>query len=318
MKKKILITRDFNYSKLNELSEIYDIEVNDLGRDYTYEELNRKIKDKDAVITMLSNKIDKQLIKNNPNVKVFCNYAAGYNNIDVEFAKINKRYVTNTPGVLNDVTSELALALLFSVARRVVEADRYTRNNKFQGWEPLLFLGKDISHRTIGIIGAGNIGQSLGKKAKAFNMKILYWNRSRKFEFEDETDAKYVPLEDLLRLSDFVSVHLPSTPQTYHFINEDSFNMMKSGAIFINTSRGNIVDEQALVDALEKEKIWGAGLDVYENEPNISKDLLKLDNVVLLPHLGGATQKTRENMGDIVFENIQQAFNNIKPFSNLW
>ena len=318
MKKKILITKDFGYTKLEELRKTYDIEVNETGRDYTYNELNEKLHDKDAVICMLTNTIDEQLMKNNIHIKVYCNYAMGFNNIDVKYAKENHIYVTNTPNVLNDVTSELAWALLLAVSRRVIEGDRYMRDMKFTGWEPLLFLGKQVSNRTVGIIGAGNIGQAFGRKAKAFNMNIVYWSRTRKPDFEEETSARYVTLNELYQVSDFISLHLPANDETYHLINKEAFELMKDDAILVNTSRGNIVDEEALIETLETRKIWGAGLDVYENESDINERLLKLDNIVVLPHVGGGVKEIREQMGDIVFKNLSEAFSGKLPCTNIW
>ena len=318
MKKKILITKDFGYTKLDKFRNDYDIEINESDRDYTYSELNDMVRDKDAVICMLTNRIDEQLMKNNPQIKVYCNYAMGFNNIDVSYAKKNHIYVTNTPNVLNDATSELAWALLLSVARRIVEGDRYMREMKFTGWEPLLFLGKQISRKTVGIIGAGNIGQAFGRKAKAFDMDIVYWSRIRKPDFERETWARYVSIKELYQISDFISLHLPANDETYHLIDKEAFELMKDDAIFVNTSRGSIVDENALIEALENGKIWGAGLDVYENESRINERLLKLDNAVLLPHVGGGIKEVREQMGDIVFKNIGEVFSGRFPSNNIW
>ncbi|HAA64756.1 MAG TPA: D-glycerate dehydrogenase, partial [Thermoanaerobacter sp.] len=232
------------------------------------------------------------------------NYAVGFDNIDLKEATKRRIYVTNTPDVLTNATAELAWALLFTAARRVVEADKFTREGKFTGWAPNLFLGKAVTGKTLGVIGAGRIGQAFAKMSKGFEMKILYTANTPKEEFEKETGAKYVDLETLLKESDFVSIHVPLTPHTRHLIGEKELKLMKKTAILINTARGPVVDEKALVNALKNKDIYAAGLDVYEKEPEITEELKTLDNVVILPHIGSATDEARRDMAVLVAQNI--------------
>ncbi|WP_432409003.1 2-hydroxyacid dehydrogenase [Wukongibacter sp. M2B1] len=311
--KKVLVTRKIPEEGINRLKEHFNVEVNELDRAYTYEELKEKVKGKDGVLCLLSDKIDGEIMDVEDRVKIFANYAVGYDNMDVEAAKARNIYLSNTPGVLTDATADIAWALLFATARRVVEGDKYIREGKFLGWYPTLLLGRDISGKTIGIIGAGRIGRAVALRAMAFNMKILYYNRSRKEKFEKEIGAEYVTLEELLGRSDYVTIHTPLTKETIHMISHKEFEMMKDTAILINTSRGPVVDEKALVMALKKKKIWGAGLDVYENEPKVEEELMDLQNVVLCPHLGSATDETRIKMSIMAADNIIAALNGEVP-----
>jgi len=256
----------------------------------------------------LTDTIDDEVLKAADRCKIFANYAVGYNNIDVESATRRKIIITNTPGVLTDATGDLAWALLFAVARRVVEADAFTRQGKFKGWAPQLFLGQDITGKTLGVIGAGRIGSNFAKKSKGFSMRILYYDVKRDLEFEQEAKAVFVDLDTLLKEADFVSIHVPLVPETRHLIGARELSLMKKNAILINTSRGPVVDEKALVNALKEGKIWGAGLDVYENEPDIEPELLNLANVVLLPHIASATYETRTKMALMAAENILAVF----------
>ncbi len=261
-------------------------------------------KNADALLTLLSDKIDKEIIDNLKQCRIIANYAVGYNNIDVEYAKSKGIVVTNTPDILTDATADIAMALMLAVARRIPEGDNFMRSGKFNGWEPKLLLGVSLSRKTFGIVGAGRIGQAAAKRAKAFGMKIVYYNRRKKEDFENETGAKKVSLKKLFRTSDVISVHLPLTDNTYHLINKEVLQLMKPKAIFVNTARGEIVDEKFLIATLKKKKIFGAGFDVYEGEPNVNKELFKLKNVVLLPHLGSANEETRDKMAELAAKNI--------------
>ncbi|MCM8789178.1 MAG: D-glycerate dehydrogenase, partial [Candidatus Omnitrophica bacterium] len=272
-------------------------------------ELISKVKGKDAVLCLLTDTIDDEVFQAaSPACKIFANYAVGYNNIDIIAATRRKIIITNTPGVLTDATADLAWALLFSVARRVVEADRFTREGKFRGWSPRLFLGMEITGKTLGVVGAGRIGSNFARKAKCFSMRILYYDTKKNYELEQDVGALFVNLETLLKESDFVSLHVPLLPETRHLIGERELALMKKTAILINTSRGPVVDEKALANALKEKKIWGAGLDVYENEPVIEPELTSLDNVVLLPHIASATTETRTKMAIMAAENILAFF----------
>lgn len=301
---KVFITRNIPTEGIDLLKRRCDVEVNTLGRSLTKEELLEKIKDKDACITQLTDKVDRDFFEAGKNLKIVANYAVGFDNIDLAEATKKNIYITNTPDVLTQATAELAWTLLFACARRVSQADKYTREGLYKGWDLYLFLGLDISNKVLGIVGAGRIGQAFAKMSKGFNMKILYTANSRKPAFEKETNAMFVNLETLLKESDFVSIHTPLTPQTHHLIGKKELSLMKKTAILINTARGAIIDELALTESLENQQIYAAGLDVYEKEPLIEERLKKLDNVILLPHIGSATQKTRIDMSILAAQNI--------------
>ncbi len=279
------------------------------------EKFIRKAKDCDALLCLLSNKIDQEIIDALPKLKVIANYAVGFNNIDVEYATQKKIWVTNTPDVLTDATADLAFALLLACARRIVEADQFTREGKFKIWQSDLMLGKDLKGRTIGIIGAGRIGQAFGRRTKGFDMKILYFDKNRNIKFEKETGAKFTTLKQLLKKSDFISIHTPLTKETYHLIDKDEFTLMKDGAVLVNTARGEVINEKELVKALKSGKLFAAGLDVYEFEPKITSDLLKMKNVVLLPHIGSATIETRNKMAELAANNIVRVLKGKKPIT---
>jgi lactate dehydrogenase-like 2-hydroxyacid dehydrogenase len=300
----VYLTGRLPQTAIDLLKESCEVEMNLEDRLLTKGELMEKIKGRDAIITLLADKIDSEVIAAADKIKVIANYAVGYDNIDIKVATAKNIYVTNTPGVLTDTTADLAWALLFAVARRVAEADRYTRELKFKSWSPMLFLGQDISKKTLGIIGCGRIGQAFAKKAKGFEMKLLYHSNKPKADFEKETGAVYASKEELLRNSDFISLHVPLLPSTRYLIDEKELKLMKKTAILINTSRGPVVKEKALVKALKNNQIWGAGLDVYENEPALSPGLTDLDNVVILPHIGSASVETRTKMATMAVENI--------------
>lgn len=317
MRKKVLVTRKIPNQGLAKLRKYFDVEVNELDRGLSHDELKEKVKGKDGVICLLSDKINGEIMDSEPNVKIFANYAVGYNNMDVEAAIKRKVYLSNTPGVLTSATADMAWSLLFAVARRVVEGDKYIRAGKFDGWSPTLLLGREISGKTLGIIGAGRIGRAFAKRAAAFDMKVLYYSRYKKEEFEKKTGAEYVDFDELLRKSDYISVHTPLTTETIHMISDKEFDIMKDTCILINTSRGPVVDEKALVKALKEKKIWGAGLDVYENEPEVEEELKYLDNVVLCPHLGSATDETRISMAVMAADNIISALNGKEPPNNI-
>lgn len=309
----VYITRMLPEPAINLLKEHCNVEINLEDRALSKEELLMRIKKKEAVICLLSDIIDEDVIIQAPKVKIYANYAVGYDNIDVKAATKRGIWVTNTPGVLTDTTAELAWALLFSVARRIVEADKFTRNGNYRGWAPMLFLGVDITGKTLGIIGSGRIGTAFGKKAKGFEMKILYYDLKRNLELEQETGAIFVDKETLLKESDFVSIHVPLMAETKHFLSETEFKLMKQTAILINTSRGPVVDEIALIRALKEKQILGAGLDVYEWEPKLTFGLTELDNVVLAPHIASASIETRTKMAFIAVENILAAMQGKVP-----
>lgn len=301
---KVYVTRKIPQPAIDLLTSSCQVEVNEEERVLSKAELIAKVKGRDAVLCLLTDTIDTEVLDAAQGVKIFANYAVGYNNIDVEAATARKIWVSNTPGVLTDTTADLTWALIFAVARRIVEADRFTREGKFEGWGPMLFLGQDITGKTLGIFGCGRIGEAVGKRAQGFAMKLLYHDVARNFEFEKATGAAYVDKETLLKEADIITLHVPLLPETRHLIGARELSLMKPTAILINTSRGPVVDEKALVEALKAKQIYGAGLDVYEEEPKLSPGLAELDNVVILPHIGSASMETRTKMGLMAAENI--------------
>lgn len=302
---KVYVTRQIPEAAIEILREHFDVTVNPNDRVLTRAELLAGVKGMDAVLCLLTDTIDSEVFDAaGPQCRIFADYAVGYNNIDVAEATKRGIIITNTPDVLNDATADLAWALLFAVSRRVVESDGFARAGKFKGWGPMMLLGRDITGKKLGIIGAGRIGFNFAKKAKGFDMEILYTSNRPNAEMEKQLGAKFVDKETLLKEADFISVHVPLMPSTRHYIGEAEFKLMKKTAVFINTSRGPVVDEKALVNALKNGEIWGAGLDVFENEPDIDPGLKELDNAVIVPHIASATIETRTNMGLIAARNI--------------
>jgi glyoxylate reductase len=314
-RKKVYITRRMDNTSIEYLKQYFDVEVNEvddeLGREYFLE----KIKDVDGVMCIHTEKIDSVAFDAGKNVKIFANCAVGYDNIDVKEAYKRGIYVTNTPDVLSNATAEIAFSLLICCARSIVDADKFTRDGDFSKWSAKNFLGHDITGKTVGIIGAGRIGKVFSKRCAGFDMKILYHNRKRDIEFESEYGAKFTDLDTLLKKADFISIHVPLSLDTRHIISTREFNLMKNSAVLINTSRGPVVDEKALIAALKDNKIWGAGLDVYENEPDFDKELSKFPNVTLLPHIGSATIETREKMAMLAAQNIKEVLFGNSPIT---
>jgi len=265
------------------------------------------------MICLLSDRIDEEILSAAKRLRIVANYAVGFDNIDIPAATRRGIAVSNTPDVLTNATAELAWALLLSVARRVVEGDRLVRAGEFHGWDPLMLLGYEVAGKTLGIIGAGRIGTAMARRARGFDMRILYTRPSGPRREMDELGAQHVELETLLRESDFISIHTPLTPATRHMIGRPQFELMKPTAILINTGRGPVVDEAALADALANRRIAGAGLDVYEYEPKVEPALLALDNVVLLPHIGSATFEARAAMARLAAENVLDALRGKVP-----
>ena len=303
--RNVYVTRPIPEPGLDLLRQSCDVEVKPTDDLVSKEELLEKVKGRDALLCLLTEKIDKDIIKaGSPTLKVIANYAVGYDNIDVASATEHGVYVTNTPGVLTDTTADMAWALMFSVARRIVEADKFCRMGKFKGWSATLFLGGDVYGKTLGLVGVGRIGAAVAMRTKGFNMRVLYNDVRHNYEIEREIGAIKVDMDTLLKESDFVSLHVPLMPETRHLIGRRSLAMMKPTAYLINTSRGPVVDEIALVEALRNKTIAGAGLDVYEFEPKITPELLELDNVVLAPHIASGTVETRTKMALMAAENI--------------
>jgi len=273
----------------------------------------RHLQDKDGLLCLLSNPVDSEIIDSAPRLKVISNYAVGYNNIDIQAATRRGIVVTNTPGVLTDATADLAWALLLAVSRRIVEGDRMMRRGDYRGWEPQLLLGQDLKDKTLGILGAGRIGSAVARRSVGWNMQVLYFDRKRNPDLEEKYNARFTPLNQLFAYSDFISIHLPLTAETNHLVDEKALRRMKSTACLVNTARGPIVDEAALVRALKEGWIAGAALDVFENEPEIHPELKSLNNAVLTPHIGSATVGTRNAMAEIAAENLLAVLAGGKP-----
>jgi glyoxylate reductase len=303
---KIFVTQLIPKAGLEILHRAYpEYCINPEERVLTRPELLDKVKGADALFTLLTDKIDGEVLDAaGPQLKIVANMAVGFDNVDVPAATQRGVMVTNTPGVLTDATADHAWALLFAIARRVPESEKFLRAGRFKYWGPLLFLGSDVTGQTLGIVGAGRIGSAMAMKSRGFNMKVLYTNRSPRPQLEKEIGARKVSLEKLLRESDFVSLHLPLTPETRYLINADALHWMKPTAYLINTGRGPLVNESALAIALQSGVIAGAALDVFENEPAVNPELLKLDNVVLTPHTGSATTASRSKMAMMAAENL--------------
>jgi len=311
---KVFITYKIPGPGIDMLKERFTVDLYEGEEFLTKEEMMHKVEDVDAIITQLRDSIDREFVDRGKNLKIIANYAVGYNNIDVAYATQKSIYVTHTPGVLTEATADLTWALILSVVRRVVESDKFVREGKFTGWKPELLLGYDLYGKTIGIVGMGRIGQAVARRALGFGMKVIYHNRHKlPEEIEKKYNATYSDLDTLFKVSDIVSLHTPLTGDTYHLVDKSRLELMKPTAFLINTSRGQVIDEEALLEVLKNERIKGAGLDVYENEPIITPGLLDLRNVVLTPHTGSATRETRENMGIMVAENVIKALNNEIP-----
>lgn len=304
---KVFVSRPLPGAAMERLASGFQVGVGPADRATTAEELLEGARDADALVSMLSDRIDEAFLAACPRLKLVANYAVGVNNIDLEAAARRGIWVTNTPGVLTDATADLAFGLLLSVARRIPESEIYLREGRFDGWAPLLFLGADLAGATLGIVGMGRIGQAMARRARGFGMKIVYHSRTPlPAEKEEALAATRVPLDELIRTSDFISLHCPLTPQTTHLFDEKAFAAMKPTAYLINTARGPVVDEAALVAALASGQIAGAGLDVYEEEPIVHPGLLDRKDVVLAPHTGSATFGTRSLMAEMVCEEMER------------
>ena len=314
-KLKVYVTRELPERGLKLIKENFDAEV---WPEYAPPPKNviiEKAKNVDALATLLSDKIDAEVFNAAPKLKIVAQLAVGFDNIQVQEATKRGIYVTNTPEVLTDTTADFAWALLMAVARHVVEADKYVRTGQWKvGWHPSMLQGRDVYGATIGIVGAGRIGYAVAKRAKGFDMKILFYDVIPRPEMEKDLGAKRVDLDTLFRESDFVSVHVPLLKETYHLVNAERLKLMKKTAYLINNSRGPVADEKALYQALKEGRLAGVGLDVFEQEPTpVDNPLLKLDNVVVAPHISSASYETRSRMAEMVADNLVAFFEGRKP-----
>jgi len=300
MKARVYVTRRLPESVMKELEAIYEVKCNPYDRNMEQDEFKEAIQNCDLIITMLADGIGRDIIELNPHLKGICNYAVGYNNIDVQAATEKGIPVCNTPGVLTETTADLTWALIFAAARRIVEADRYTRAGNFTGWAPMLMQGQDIYGKTLGIIGAGRIGEAVARRSMGFGMKVIYHNHHENEWMNEHLQAKNKSLEEVLRESDIISLHIPYNQETHHLIDAEQIRMMKPTVVLINTARGRVINEQALIKALQAKQIAAAGLDVYYNEPEVPDEMKALDNVVIVPHIGSASFETRVRMAELV------------------
>jgi lactate dehydrogenase-like 2-hydroxyacid dehydrogenase len=314
MKPKILITREVFDETVAFLGEHCEVEANQDDVAFDADALARKLADREGVVCALTDRIDAKLLERCPRLKVVANIAVGYNNIDLAACTARGVMATNTPGVLDDSTADLAWALMLATARRLTEVERYVRGGEWKGWRLKQWLGVDVHHATLGIVGMGRIGQAIAKRAAGFDMKVIYCNRQRvAADIERRLSAAHATKEDLLKQSDFVILQVPYSPATHHLIGAAELALMKPSAILINSTRGGVVDDAALVAALKTGVIRAAGLDVFENEPNLNPAFLALDNVVLAPHIGSSTENTRRAMAMTAAKNAVAALTGQTP-----
>ncbi len=311
--KKVFITANLPGKSIELLKRDFHVEVFPEERTPTRDELQGGARDARALITMLSDRVDKALIDSCPNLRVVSNCAVGTENIDIPYATKKGIFITNTPGILTETTADLAWALILSVSRRVLEGDSIVREGKFIGWRPSLLMGLSVHGKTMGIYGMGRIGIAVGRRAKGFDMNVIYHNRNRSEEAEREIGARYVNFPTFLRESDFLVITAPLNEESQGRFGTEEFQQMKKNSVLVNIGRGQIVKEKELALALKEGIIWGAGLDVYEEEPIVEEGLLKLRNVALLPHLGSASHETREKMTEMAVENVILALSGKTP-----
>lgn len=314
-KPRVLVTQQIPQAGMDRLHTFADATVNpDPDRIWTKDEVSAALPGHDALLCLLTNPIDAAVMDAAPGLKAIANMAVGFNNIDLAAATARHIAVTNTPGVLTDTTADFAWALLMAAARRVAEADRFTRAGKFHGWGPLMLVGGDIAGKTLGIVGFGRIGRAVAERARGFHMRVLYYDtQPADPDTEHQLNASRAPLGDLLAESDFISLHVNYTPETHHLIGASEFARMKDTAYLVNTARGAVINEAELVDALRAHTIAGAGLDVYEDEPTLHPGLLDLENVVLAPHIASASITTRNAMATMAVANIQAVLEGHRP-----
>jgi len=315
---KIFITRKIPEAGIKKLAEKYEVKVNPQDRVLSKEELIAALENHGygAVLCLLTDKIDDNVLAAaGKQCRIFANYAVGFDNIDLVAAKKRGIMITNTPGVLTDTVAEHTFTLMLAISHRIAEADKFTKAGKYESWAPMLLLGNDLSGKIVGIVGLGRIGSRVAHHAvKGFGARVIYHDLQRNEKFEKEFSAEYrKKLEDLLKEADYVSLHVPLLPATRHLLNAERLKLMKPTAYLINTSRGSVIDEKALVEALRAKIIKGAALDVFENEPALAEGLAQLDNVILTPHIASATEETRAKMAELAADNIIAALEGQTP-----
>ncbi|MCC8438102.1 D-glycerate dehydrogenase [Brevibacillus sp. M2.1A] len=316
IKQQVFVTRKLNPEVIAMLEKVAEVEQWTKNAPIPRELLLEKIKHVDAVLTMLTERVDEEFLASTKRLRIVANMAVGYDNIDLEACRRHEVIVTNTPDVLTESTADLAFALLMATGRRLTEANRFLLQGEWTSWSPTLMAGQNVYGSTLGIIGMGRIGEAVARRAKGFGMRILYHNRNRKTQAEQETGARYADLAELLQESDYVVLLTPLTEDTRMLMGEKQFSLMKGTAVFINVSRGGTVDESALYQALVDKKIWAAGLDVFAVEPvPMDNPLLQLPNVVALPHIGSATVQTRAEMARLAAANIVEVLSGRGPLT---
>jgi glyoxylate reductase len=320
-KPRVYVTRSIPQEGLDIVDQNFDYEIWDHDQPVPADLLAEKIKDVDGVYTLLTEQFTPELMASANNLKVISNMAVGFDNIDVEAATKLGIVVTNTPGVLTETTADLTFALLMATARRLGYSERRLRDGLWETWKPMEFTGQDIYGATLGLVGMGRIGAAVARRALGFNMRVIYTDAFRKPEVESALFCEYKEFDEVLQEADFISLHTPLLPETRHLISDREFKLMKPTAILVNTSRGPVIDPEALEKALRDGEIWAAGLDVFEVEP-ISSDnpLIKLDNIVTLPHVGSASIRTRIRMAQLTANNLVAVLNGkeaLTPVNNL-
>jgi len=316
MKPTVAVTHIFPEPALEVLRSRFNVRYNGSGNSLSSADLIQRAESSQAMITYLTDKMDAGVIDRGADLKIIANYGAGYNNIDVPRAQVKGIWVSNTPGVLHETTADLTWAMILGTARQIVPADRYTREGQFNGWQAKLFLGNDVFGKTLGVIGCGEIGRAVARRAAGFKMAVLYHQRHRLPTAEEKNlNAEFVTLPELLKRSDFVTLHVPLTDATRHLIGQEQIEMMKPTAILIHTARGKVVDDEALVTALQNRRIAAAALDVFENEPALTPGMTALDNLMILPHIGSASVETRDRMALLVADNVIDALAGKTPRS---
>ena len=314
MRPGILVTRHIYPEAIAILDAVGDVQYNDTSTGLSADELHAAISGKDAIVCQLTDRIDPAVMDSANELKVIANVAVGFDNIDIPAATERGILVTNTPGVLTDTTADLAFTLLMAASRRIAEADRFLRSGRWHQWEIDMFCGHDIFRHTLGILGLGRIGRGMAQRARGFEMRVIYHDQARATPEEEAAwGIEYVDRETLFRESDFLSIHVPLNEQTRHLVGGAEFELMKPTAVLVNTSRGPVVDEKALAVALQSGQIASAGLDVFEEEPTVDPGLLALENVVLVPHIGSASIKTRTRMCTMAAENAAAVLTGKRP-----
>ncbi len=314
MKKRVYVTRKIPSAAVQLLKKRFKVTMNIEDRNAHRREIKSAVKEAHGLLCLLTDKIDEELLSDAPNLRIVANMAVGYDNINLKAATKRGIMATNTPGVLTETTADLAWTLIMGAARRLAEADKYTREGRFSGWEPMLFLGGDVYGKTLGVVGFGRIGRAVARRAAGFDMNVLYHDAAAaQASVEKKLRARRVPIRKLLRESDIVTLHVPLIGRTRHLIGAEQLGLMKPTAYLINTSRGPVVDERELVKALRRGAIAGAGLDVYEREPVLARGLAALPNVTLLPHIGSASIETRAKMALMAAKNITEALSGRRP-----